>query len=88
MKVLAGILFSLLCSTAVAQHSEIQGLVLQNDKTIPFANITISGTGQGTSADLNGRFSIQLKEEKTELTIQAIGFKTRKISIDPKDYVR
>ncbi len=86
MKVLAGILISIFCSTVVGQSAEIQGLVSHNGRAIPFANVSVSGTNQGTSADAKGRFSIRLESKKTELIIQAIGFKTKKISIDPKDY--
>ena len=86
MKNISLILFSIFCSTAVAQDIEITGLVAHNEQPIPFANISVSKTNKGSSADLKGRFSIQLKGEKVELTIQAIGFKTRKLSINPIDY--
>ncbi|PTX45138.1 outer membrane receptor for ferrienterochelin and colicins [Christiangramia gaetbulicola] len=86
MKLLAGILLSIFCSTAIAQSTEIEGLVSHNGRAVPFANISVSGTNHGASADPNGRFSLKLKSEKAELIIQAIGFKTRKIKIDPRDY--
>ncbi len=70
----------------MAQHNEIVGIVSHNDQPVAFANIFIAGTNRGSSADLKGRFSIELEGEKVNLTIQAIGFKTRTISIDSKDY--
>ncbi len=71
----------------MAQQSEISGLVSHKGQPVPFANVTISGTNQGTSADAKGRFSIRLKEEKAELIVQAIGFKTKTISIVREEYL-
>ncbi|MCG9971330.1 TonB-dependent receptor [Christiangramia crocea] len=87
MKSLIKIILSLVVSAAGAQNIEVSGLVTEDERPIPFANIFISGTSTGTSADIKGNFSISLKPEKVELTIQAIGFKTKKISIDPQDYI-
>ncbi|QYA24975.1 TonB-dependent receptor [Gramella sp. MT6] len=87
MKILAGILLSILSTVAMAQQSEISGLVSHKGQPVPFANVTISGTNQGTSADAKGRFSIRLKEEKAELIVQAIGFKTKTISIVREEYL-
>ncbi|CAL68149.1 TonB-dependent receptor [Christiangramia forsetii] len=86
MKYLIRIVFSFVFTAAAAQNIEVSGTVTEEKRSIPFANIYISGTNQGTSADMKGNFTISLKPENTELTIQAIGFKTRRISIDPEDY--
>ena len=86
MRNLAKLVFTLLFSTAGAQEVEIEGLVLDGERTIPFANVSIPDTNRGASADLNGRFSINLKEEKVDLIIQAIGFKTQRVSVNPSDY--
>ncbi|SDS41734.1 TonB-dependent receptor [Gramella sp. MAR_2010_147] len=86
MNNLIRIIFSLLCSTVVAQNIEVNGTVTNSERPIPFANVLVSGTNKGTSADLQGKFSIQLDEQKVNLTIQAIGFKTQYISIDPQNF--
>ncbi|MCM8569556.1 TonB-dependent receptor [Gramella jeungdoensis] len=86
MKSLIKIFLSLAVSAAGAQSVKVSGLVNEDGKPVPFASIYVSGTSNGTSADMNGNFSINLEPEKVELTIQAIGFKTKKISIDAKDY--
>lgn len=86
MKYLILIVFSFVLTAAGAQNIEVSGTVTEEKRSIPFANIYISGTNQGTSADMKGNFTISLKPENTELTIQAIGFKTRRISINPQDY--
>ncbi|MCM4155097.1 TonB-dependent receptor [Gramella sp. AN32] len=86
MKNLIRIVFSFVLTTAGAQNIEVSGTVTEEERPIPFANIYISNTNQGTSADMRGNFTISLKPENLELTIQAIGFKTRRISIDPRVY--
>ena len=86
MKYLISIVFSFVLTAAGAQNIEVSGTVSDENRSIAFANIYISGTNQGTSADMKGNFTISLKPENTELTIQAIGFKTRRIYIDPENY--
>lgn len=86
MKNFTGILFSLLFTAVGAQTTEVSGVIMDDSKPVPFANIVVSESYKGTSADLNGRFSIVLENERTELIIQAIGFKTQKISINPIEY--
>ncbi|UJH90322.1 TonB-dependent receptor [Antarcticibacterium sp. 1MA-6-2] len=86
MKTKVFIFFSLLFSTAGAQNTEVKGVVIHDDIPISFASISISGTSKGVSADKRGIFSLKLENKIEELTIQAIGFKTKKISIRPRDY--
>ena len=86
MKNLARIVFSLLFSTAGAQNVEVKGVITDGDKPIPFANILVPGTNKGTSADLQGKFSISLEEDAADITIQAVGFKTKYLSISPGNY--
>jgi len=81
------ILFSLIVTIAGAQNIKIDGIVTHNEQPVAFANIFVSGTSKGVSADKNGQFFIELENEKVELTIQAIGYKTEKISIQPQDYI-
>lgn len=76
----------LFISALGAQNGPLKGVVMHEQKPVPFANISVSGTNQGTSANLQGEFSIQLEAEKVNLNIQAIGFKTRQLSINPVDY--
>ncbi|MCB7481807.1 TonB-dependent receptor plug domain-containing protein [Christiangramia sediminis] len=87
MKILMLVIFTLSFSVVGAQTTTVKGVVTDGEKPIAFANISVAGTNQGTSADLDGKFSIQFKEKSVRLNIQAIGFKTQQISIDPEDYV-
>ncbi|TBW27819.1 TonB-dependent receptor [Gramella sp. KN1008] len=86
MKNLLRIVLSLVVSAVSAQNIEVSGIVNADEKPVPFANIFVQSTSKGTSADMSGNFNIALDAEKTELTIQAIGFKTKRISINPQEY--
>lgn len=87
MKYQLYIAFSLVFSISSAQNITITGNISAEERPIPFASIYISDSSKGTSADINGNFSIRVKPEPTQFTIQAIGFKTQKIVIDPRDYI-
>ncbi len=86
MRSLASILFTLLFSAAGAQNIEVEGEVTDGKRPVPFANISIINSSQGTSADIDGRFSLKLPREKVVLSVQAIGFKTQNITIEPEVY--
>ncbi|GAA4309509.1 TonB-dependent receptor [Pontixanthobacter gangjinensis] len=86
MKRFIQIILGIIFSTAGAQTVQVEGSVTQNDKPVPFANISVAGTNKGVSADLDGIFSINLEPKNTQLIIQAVGFKTRKIDINPEEY--
>ena len=88
MKRIAQLIIGILFSTTAAQEIELTGIVESDDKPVPFANISISGTNQGVSADIDGQFSIMIKRENQDLNIQAIGFKTRTITINAEDYLK
>ncbi|MBW2961684.1 TonB-dependent receptor [Mesonia aestuariivivens] len=64
----------------------IKGKVISEGKPIAFANISIEGTMQGTAADLNGNFLLEIESGEYTLVIQAVGFKTEKKKISTKDY--
>ena len=86
MKFYICIFISLLSINLSAQEVEIKGRIVANNVPVPFANILVSGSSKGTSADVNGNFSINLSSEETRLIIQAIGFKTQNLNIQPQDY--
>ena len=58
------LLLSLFFSVAMfAQNGTVTGTILDkefNNEPLPFANIVIKGTKQGTSTDENGKYSISL----------------------------
>ncbi|MCH4822575.1 TonB-dependent receptor [Gramella lutea] len=86
MKGILGILLCILSSTLAAQNLKINGKVTDGERPVPFASISINGTNKGTSADINGEFSIQINDQSTTIHVQAIGYKTRDISINLREF--
>ena len=65
-------------------QTELSGLVIdqQTKEALPGVNILITGTQQGTSTDLDGKFQLKLDEAIKSLTISYVGYKTQ--VIEPK----
>ncbi|MES2629983.1 MAG: carboxypeptidase-like regulatory domain-containing protein [Bacteroidota bacterium] len=66
-----------------AQQVELSGFVRDNDnKPVSFANIQVDGTGNGTTSDDEGRYSLSLtKNTKYLLILSRPGYNTEKLSI-------
>ena len=63
---------------------KVSGTVKEkNEEPIPYANVWLKGTYQGTMTDEKGRFSISSPKNDT-LIISSVGFITQEIPIDPK----
>ncbi len=65
-----------------AQNGTVTGTILDkefNNEPLPFANIVIKGTKQGTSTDENGKYSISLKPGNYTLVIGYLGYETKEI---------
>ncbi|MDD4115657.1 MAG: TonB-dependent receptor [Massilibacteroides sp.] len=48
---------------------------------LPGVNITIKGTAQGASTDIDGNFYIEVSDNKAVLVFQYIGFKSQEITV-------
>jgi hypothetical protein len=58
----------------------ISGQVKDNSgEPVKFATVTESGTKNAVQSDANGNFSIKVKDDKSTLTITAVGFDSQKI---------
>ena len=68
----------LLCSFIGYTQNTVSGTVKSalDNQPIAFANISVKGTDQGTTTDIDGNFSIITPMSKTVFTFSAIGFKT------------
>lgn len=72
----------LVCALAFGQTRTVTGTVLDANKNpVPFATITESGTKKGTSADMNGNFTIKVSPN-SKLSVSASGFATQTITPD------
>ena len=70
-----------------AQETEITGTVTTvTGEPIPFANILIKGTSQGTSADFDGIYSISAASDQI-LVFSYVGFKTLEVPVGDQKVV-
>ena len=55
--------------------------------TIPFVNVLVKNTTQGTTTDIDGNYSIILKNENNILVFSALGFTTQEVSVNNETVV-
>ncbi|MDN5292109.1 MAG: hypothetical protein PWQ06_2348 [Anaerophaga sp.] len=78
----AVVLFSIAGGVLSAQ--QVRGVVKDEEtkEPIPFVNISVKGTLQGTQSDIDGTFSLQSLEHDT-LMFSSIGYFPKEIVVDP-----
>ncbi len=66
------------------QKISIKGIIVdeETNKPLPYANIEIKNTNQGTISNIEGKFEINLEPQNTILKISFIGYQTKTISIN------
>lgn len=72
---------------AFSQNGTVTGTILDkeyNNEPLPFANITIKGTSQGTSTDDKGKYSLTVKPGNYTLVIAYLGYETKEIPFSVK----
>jgi len=68
--------------SSFAQDRKVSGTVKGTDgQGIPGVSILLKGTNTGTTSDVNGAFSINVKSGASVLTISAVGYKTKDVSV-------
>ncbi|MCK0137018.1 TonB-dependent receptor [Arenibacter sp. S6351L] len=66
-----------------AQQNIVNGTISDNSGTpLPGANILEKGTTNGTQADFDGNFSIEVSDENSTLVISYVGFSTKEIVLN------
>lgn len=66
----------------------ISGTILDSDGApLPGASIIEVGTGNGTTSDFDGNFSLSLKNDEAELEISFIGFENQVIAVTDQDNI-
>ncbi|MFJ1330702.1 TonB-dependent receptor [Capnocytophaga canimorsus] len=77
------ILTSVLFLMAVAVYSQgiVQGTVSDGEMamSLPGANIMVKGTKQGASTDFNGKYSVNVSQNKGVLVFTYVGFVTKEV---------
>lgn len=65
------------------QQKEIKGKITDGfGLPVPGVNIVEKGTTNGVQSDLDGKFSLKVKNEKAVLVVTFVGFKTKEVLID------
>jgi len=65
------------------QKIEVNGTVRdKDDNPLPGANILEKGTSNGTQADFDGNFSIEISDKNAILVVSYIGFSNKEISLN------
>ncbi|HEY0730858.1 MAG TPA: TonB-dependent receptor plug domain-containing protein, partial [Chitinophagaceae bacterium] len=83
MRKFASLLAALMlcCALAFAQTRNVSGQVKDSKGSpVPFATITVKGTTKGTSADINGNFTIEVQDDQT-LIISSASFAEQEIKV-------
>jgi outer membrane receptor for ferrienterochelin and colicins len=70
-------LFSI--TTAIAQDKQavISGTVTYNGDPVPFANVYVKNGTNGTSADIDGKFTLKVPSGTIAIVVQSQGFRTQ-----------
>lgn len=76
------LVFSFLCSFPLFSQV-INGKIIdaESKQSIPFAVIVISNTNRGTTADLDGTFSLSYVAGDEEITVQVVGYERKRLKI-------
>ena len=63
----------------------LKGLVKDKDgQGVSFATVQIKGTTQGTTTDLDGRFTMKVDNQEGNVTISSVGFDTKTVKYDAR----
>ena len=86
--VITCLLTVILCDVAIAQNITVRGTVKDatTGEGIPFAAVQLKGTLTGTSADLDGNYSIAVPRNAT-LVFSSIGYVTQEAAVEGRAVV-
>jgi TonB-linked SusC/RagA family outer membrane protein len=81
-------LFSVLLQQLLAQEIPVSGTIISTDDNSPIPGVTvlIKGSTQGTTSDLNGKYSL-LAPAKGVLVFSYVGMQTQEISINNRKVI-
>lgn len=66
----------------------IKGTVLdENNEPVVGANVIVKGTSNGTVTDVNGKFSLNVREGQT-IVVSFIGYVSQEITVSGKNNIR
>ncbi|PHQ30878.1 TonB-dependent receptor [Leeuwenhoekiella nanhaiensis] len=68
------------------QNRSLTGTISANGEPLPFANVYVTDSNTGTSADANGFYKLEVPDNASRLSISAVGFKTLYHRLSPADF--
>lgn len=86
MKNITFLLMALYCSLAsFSQTTTFTGMVEDGEtgETLPGATIQLKNTQQGTTSDLNGKFSLKLNGVGDTLILSFLGYESKEVAVKP-----
>lgn len=87
MKKLVLLLLALTTSFQLDAQTRLTGTVMDgsmNNEPLPGASIRVKGTTNGTVADINGKFSLTITDDDTQIIVSSMGFVTKTIDVKGK----
>ena len=83
-KVLFLLAFVVMCWTTAMAQVTVKGTVVSDTDSEPLTGVAIleQGTGNGTITDIDGNFSLQLKNGKATLLVSYVGYITQQIEVN------
>ena len=77
-------LVMLFTTVSALSQTQITGTVMDGDMqfALPGATVVVKGTTNGTSSDMDGKFSLSVSEKTGHLEVSFIGYKTKTISFN------
>lgn len=72
------------CCFLTAQDVSISGTLMFNEEPIPFVSVFVKGKNIGTTADIDGRYELQVPEGTITLVAQAQGYRTQSKELNIK----
>ena len=88
LKVLLILLFTILYITTFGQITKIAGTVMDSitEEPLPFVNIQLLKTREGTTTDFNGKFKVDSRAKFDSIRISYIGYKEVRLQIKQNTY--
>ncbi|WP_442847178.1 TonB-dependent receptor [Leeuwenhoekiella sp. H156] len=68
------------------QNRSLSGTIYTDGEPLPFANVYVTDSNTGTSADANGFYKLEVPDNASRLSVSAVGFKTHYHLLSPADF--
>ncbi|MCC4211319.1 TonB-dependent receptor [Leeuwenhoekiella parthenopeia] len=68
------------------QNRSLSGIIYADGEPLPFANVYVTDSNTGTSADANGFYKLEVPDNASRLSVSAVGFKTHYYNLSPADF--